>query len=381
MKNSIEAIWKEGFLHEKSLVAPKINDLYNQKSRHVVDRVIRMFKINFNVIVILAILFPIVYYFLDFFWQGVVASVVLLIYAWYYKKEMHGVRAIDQGATSLDYLKSFDKWLEDVLLRSEKIARFSYPLYYLVALSIMWSAWNKNEALASRIQQAYPDLTFIGTVPLVALIVAVAGFLMLYFFSDKIYKWELRLMYGRVFDKVEETIFEMEKLKQINMKNFVITSTSIKGNFQVLQDDETLLYAVQYKNWFSGEAKTSFDGNNYAIRASNFWQTQFDVLRNDVHIGKFSFNWKGEIIISYTHANGEENEMLFQYKGIWKFRFILSDRSGNELLAMVSSWSALKYHYDVSISDEHFPEAETKELLMICGYSANLYMTTMMGVF
>jgi hypothetical protein len=43
--------------------------------------------------------------------------------------------------------------------------------------------------------------------------------------------------------------------------------------------------------------------------------------------------------------------MLFQYKGIWKFRFILSDRSGKELLAMASSWSNLKYHYDVSVAE------------------------------
>jgi hypothetical protein len=48
---------------------------------------------------------------------------------------------------------------------------------------------------------------------------------------------------------------------------------------------------------------------------------------------------------------------------------------------MVSSWSTLKYHYDITIADGLLPELEMKELLMICGYSANLYMTTMMAVF
>ena len=38
MRNSIEEIWKEGFLNEKSLVAPKINDLYNQKSMDLIDK-------------------------------------------------------------------------------------------------------------------------------------------------------------------------------------------------------------------------------------------------------------------------------------------------------------------------------------------------------
>jgi hypothetical protein len=162
------------------------------------------------------------------------------------------------------------------------------------------------------------------------------------------------------------------------MPDLSIRSTSIKGSFEVLQEESTLLYVVDYVNWYSGEATSNFGGNTYAIRPANFWQSQFNVFRNDQITAKICFNWKGEIIITYTNTNGIENEFLFQYKGIWKFRFILSDRSGNELLAMASSWSNLKYHYDVSVADGPFAENDMKELVMICGYSANLYMNTMM---
>ena len=169
MKNSIEVIWKEGFLNEKSLVAPKINDLYNQKSMHVVDKVKRMFRVNLIVIVILSIVFPIVHYFLDAMWQGVAASILLLLTAWYSKRQLQRIKTLDQGATSFDYLKSFDRWLKDVLLRSEKIARFYYPLYFLIAISTVWSAWNKQEELILKIHQKFPDLIFIGNIPLFAL--------------------------------------------------------------------------------------------------------------------------------------------------------------------------------------------------------------------
>ena len=165
------------------------------------------------------------------------------------------------------------------------------------------------------------------------------------------------------------------------MADFTIRSKSLKGSFELLQKDEHPLYVVEYKNWFSGEATTNFDGNDYEIRAANFWQSQFDVFRNETLIGKISFNWKGEIIIALTNMDGLENELLFKYKGVWKFRFILSERSGNELLAMASSWSHMKYHYDISVADGLFPENQTKELLLICGYSANLYMSTMMAVY
>ncbi|HMF73184.1 MAG TPA: hypothetical protein VK616_17010 [Flavitalea sp.] len=213
MKNSIEAIWKEGFLNEKSLVAPKINDLYNQKSKHLVDKMIRMFRVNLIVIVVTAIVFPIIYYFLDAIWQGAAASVLLLLTAWYNKRQINSIKTLDQGATSLDYLKSLDRWLKDVLLKSEKIARFSYPLYLLIAMSTIWSAWN-NQGLTLKIHQKFPDLIFIEDIPLFALIIAGVTVLLMFCFSVKIYKWEVRLMYGRVFGKLEETIAEMEKLKQ-----------------------------------------------------------------------------------------------------------------------------------------------------------------------
>ena len=200
-------------MNEKSLVAPKINDLYNQKSKHVVDRVKRMFRVNLIIIITLAIAIPVGYYFLGVLWQGVAASVLILLTAWYGKLQMKSLKALDQGATSLDYLKSFDRWLKDVFSGSEKIARFYYTLCFLIAMSTMASAWNKGE-LTSKMHQKYPDLIFIGNIPLFALIIAGVATLLLFYFSDRIYRWDVRLMYGRVFDKLEETIAEMEKLKQ-----------------------------------------------------------------------------------------------------------------------------------------------------------------------
>ena len=213
MKNSIEAIWKEGFLNEKSLVAPKINDLYNQKSKHLVDKMKRMFRFNLILLVIMAIVFPIMYYFLDVIWQGAAVSILILLSAWYGKRQMRSIETLDQGATSLDYLKSLDRWLKDILTKSEKIVRFSYPLYFLIAMSTLWSAWSKGE-ITSKMYQKYPDVIFIGSVPLFALIIVGVTTILMSYFSDKIYRWDVRLMYGRVFGKLEETIAEMEELKE-----------------------------------------------------------------------------------------------------------------------------------------------------------------------
>lgn len=214
MKNSIEEIWKEGFLNEKSLVAPKINDLYNQKSIDLVDKMKRMYRINLTMFIIMAVVFPIMYYYLDVIWQGVVISILMLLSVGYSIREKRSIKTLDHGATSLDYLKSFDQLLKDALSKGEKVLRFTYPLYFLIGLSIMWSAWNKGP-LTSKMYQKYPDVIFIGSVPLFAWIIAGVITLLMLYFSNRIYRWDVRLIYGRVFDKLEETIAEMEKLKQL----------------------------------------------------------------------------------------------------------------------------------------------------------------------
>lgn len=213
MENSIEEIWKEGFLNEKSLVAPKVIDLYNRKSKHMVDKLRRMFRINVVVMIVLSFVFPVVHYFLGALWQGTAASLLLLLTALYAIWQMRKFKMLEYGVTSLEYLKSFNAWLKDFLAGSEKVMRFTYPLYFLIAISTMWSAWNKGE-LTSKMYQKYPEVIFIGNVPLFIWAIVGVATLLMFYFSARIYRWDVRLVYGRVFDKLEETIGEMEELKQ-----------------------------------------------------------------------------------------------------------------------------------------------------------------------
>ncbi|MFD0748755.1 hypothetical protein ACFQZS_01290 [Mucilaginibacter calamicampi] len=209
METSIENIWKEGFLDESSLVVPQINDLYNQKSIHAVDGVKRMYRINQVVIVAMALVFPVVHYFVDALWQGFACSVLLLLTVWYNNSLARNIKTLHQGANSYDYLQSFNNWLKDVELKSKKIARLSYPLYVVIGLSTIWSAWNK-QGMTQALQQNYPALN----IPIIALTIAVIMVLLMFYFSIKIYKWEVRVMYGRVLEKLEDTIADMEKLKR-----------------------------------------------------------------------------------------------------------------------------------------------------------------------
>lgn len=200
-------------MNEKSLVAPKINDLYNQKSIHVIDKIKRMMKINLILIANMAILIPIMYYVMDVIWEGLAIAALLLFTAGYSIIQNRNFTALNFGANSLDYLQSFDRLLNDRLTKSEKIFRFTYPIYFLVAISAAWNAWSK-QGITQKWHQKYPDHIYIGDLPLYALIIVGLLTLVILYFSDKIYRWDVRLVYGRIFDKLKETIAEMEKLKQ-----------------------------------------------------------------------------------------------------------------------------------------------------------------------
>ena len=208
MKDPIETIWKEGFLNEKSLVAPRINDLYNKKSNHLVDRMKRMFRINQRITIGSALIIPLIYYVLDALWFGVAASVLLLLTAWYNKNHMESINTVTQGASSFDYLRSLDRWLKDILEKSAKVVRFAYPLYFLIASGMVWSTWLKQMQIHQQASNMTDDVSLFG------LIIILIGAVLMFLFSEKIYRWDVRLMYGRVLDKLHETIVEMDELRK-----------------------------------------------------------------------------------------------------------------------------------------------------------------------
>ncbi|MFY0652610.1 MAG: hypothetical protein JXQ96_11280 [Cyclobacteriaceae bacterium] len=209
MEKSIESIWKEGFLQSDALIAPTINNLYEQKSKHVIDKLTRMFKVNLIALVIMAVAIMVIYYFIDAVWQGVVIAVMLFALTWYSKRQMTGIKMINKGASSYDYLKAFDSWLKELMSKNVKIMRLFYPMTFLIAASTVWFA-GSNEAI---ITKAFPDIILVWDMPLFGLIGALIISLIMAYFSDKLYRWDVRLVYGRVFDKLEETIVEMEKLR------------------------------------------------------------------------------------------------------------------------------------------------------------------------
>ncbi|WCO03163.1 hypothetical protein [Psychroserpens ponticola] len=217
MERSIESIWKEGFLKSDALVAPKINNLYNQKSIHIIDKFKRMFKINLIAIIAFSCIFLIVSFFVGIPITGIMFFVSLSVLVFINKQLLNGLDKIDKGASSYQYLKSFNEWIKKQIAINIKISRFLYPIIFI---SMVFGFWFKDaegmplgERLVGEILVGFPDIYLVFGIPLIGIVIALFILVLLAYFGGRIYKWDLNLVYGRVFKKLEEMMTDIESLR------------------------------------------------------------------------------------------------------------------------------------------------------------------------
>ncbi|QCX39005.1 hypothetical protein FF125_11365 [Aureibaculum algae] len=217
MEKSIENIWKEGFLESDALVAPKINNLYNQKSIHIIDRFKRMFKINLIAIVAFSFIFLIVSFFVGIPITGVIFFVTLSVLVFINKKLLNDLEKIDIGITSYQYLKAFNQWIHKQVAINKKMSRFLYPIIFISMLLGFWfkdaEGMPMGERLVGEILIGFPDIYLVFGIPLIGIVIVLLILVLLAFMGGRIYKWDLNIVYGRVFKKLEELMTDIESLR------------------------------------------------------------------------------------------------------------------------------------------------------------------------
>lgn len=214
MEKSIESIWEEGFLESDKLIVPKVNDLYNQKSKDIIAKLQGMFRLNLIIILVMALLFPFVHYLIDALWEGVATSALLIALVFYSNNQMSSLDVeLDKNMNNYEYLRAFKKVIDTIMLKNVKIIRFIYPITFFVALKTIWSAGINEEVLTKLILRVYPETTFVAGIPVFLWVSGTILILLITYFSDMIYKWDVNVIYGRAFKRLDEIIEEMEELK------------------------------------------------------------------------------------------------------------------------------------------------------------------------
>ena len=211
MEKSIETIWNKGFLDSDALVVPKLNNLYNQKSKTITDKLKRMMKINIYVIIIFAILNLGLYTALGTPYAGAFIFLLFMGVCWKSMRQAKTMKNIDTSLSSYEYLISFDSWVKIAISNSTKVMRFFYPLVFLAALMPIVHALKSGEVTNAAILNSGFHLIY--GIPTFAWIIAIVIAVLMFVFGGKIYKWDVNLVYKRIFIKLENMIAEMEELR------------------------------------------------------------------------------------------------------------------------------------------------------------------------
>ncbi|GAA4949923.1 hypothetical protein GCM10023314_24110 [Algibacter agarivorans] len=211
MEKSIESIWKQGFLENDAMVAPKLNNLYNQKSIHIIDKFKRMFKINLNALVVFSFFILIASFFVKIPVMGVLMFILFNVIVIVNKRLLKGLNDIDKNVSSYQYLKSFDTWMKAQIAVNYKMSKYIYPYIFIAMVSGFGFSSHFRETL-NRILGGYQPYVLYG-IPVFWVLTMIAIVVVLAIFGGRIYKWDLKIVYGRILKKLDELIADMEDLR------------------------------------------------------------------------------------------------------------------------------------------------------------------------
>jgi hypothetical protein len=208
MEKSIETIWKEGFLNSEALIAPKVNNLYDKKSLHIITAFKKMFLKNIGGIVIGAFLLFMGAYFIGAILAGSIVLIMMLYVAYTAYNELKDLEKIDKGQSSYVFLKSFKGWIERSIERYGRMYRVVYPT---LILTFYFGIWFSNRFAEVREKVAeHTDLLFGLHLGTTIFVMTVA--LLMSIFSKAIHRKDVKTIYGGIVNKLDSSLAEMEEL-------------------------------------------------------------------------------------------------------------------------------------------------------------------------
>ena len=217
MKKSIETVWKEGFLQSDALVAPKLNQLYNQKSIHLVDK----FKSKYTIHLIAMIVFSFIVLPLSFFsglpYMGILMFILFNGVVIVNRKVRKRLEKIEKNLNSYQYISSFDIWVKDLVSVNTKLTRYLYPYTFLAIIIGYWfgsiGGNIPGEEAVNKLILNHPNTYLVFGLPLWGILGVILGVCVLALFGARIGKWDLNLVYGGILKKLEVLLADMEELR------------------------------------------------------------------------------------------------------------------------------------------------------------------------
>jgi len=201
MEKSIETIWKEGFLKNDALLAPKLNNLYNQKSKQLIEKIKRTSRVDNLSLLPIAFILLVVLSYLGFILAGIYASFLLIFLFFLNKKLLKYLNEININTNNHKYLIAYKNAIGKIILFTTKLLGFGLPL---AVIPIYWLFFKETRAYQKLIAET-PFFFIILFVIGIAILLSILGVL--------IYKLSTKIIYGNFITRLDEIIADIEELK------------------------------------------------------------------------------------------------------------------------------------------------------------------------
>lgn len=213
MNNSIESMWKEGFLKNEALVAPQVNDIYNQKSQNIIDQIKERFAMNLKGIIIAAFVLLVGLSLLGFPFLGIYLAAMFMYLVSVSYRHSKELKHLNKNDNSYQYLKSFDDAVKGMMDQYIEIYRYFYPMLFIGCMTSVLSSDTGQEGCRLFLSE-FTSMPAIFGVPV--LFIAVIGFIafLLSYYAKTVYLADVDTVYGRQFAKVTEILQDMESLQK-----------------------------------------------------------------------------------------------------------------------------------------------------------------------
>ncbi|MGG6231075.1 hypothetical protein [Tenacibaculum sp. SDUM215027] len=204
MEKSIEKRWNEAFVDEQSLIAPKVNDIYNQKSKSVINKIRRTYEFDNKGLLPMAGIVVIGGILLSETIIAAYGAFLILSLYFFNTRLLKRFKSIDVKSDNLTYLKNYRSVINSVSKATKKLFIFAIPLAIVSIFALAYGV--KEQSFLSNYISS--ETSFLGIL-VIGLMVAMATAMIGYF----VYTISTKVLYHSLISKLDNIIKEMEELK------------------------------------------------------------------------------------------------------------------------------------------------------------------------
>jgi hypothetical protein len=206
-------MWKQGFVNESQLIAPKINYLYNRKSQNIVDKLQNMFALNIKALILGSLIVLVMMILIGAPFLGLYICLLLVPLIIIARKELKKSVNLSKEQSSYNYLMSFNDWLKCSIEAYARYYKIFYPLFFL-GMAIQGIVSKAGGKIIALFVEKFPTDIIILGLPYYLVLGVVILTLIVARYAEALYRLDLNIVYGRQFKKLEELITDMNELRK-----------------------------------------------------------------------------------------------------------------------------------------------------------------------